>query len=369
MNGTNLTLIEILFTFSTALFLVVCFTPIAMKLAQHFKIMDKPNPRKTHKIAIPYLGGVAIYFAFLVACTLFIPVSKEMLGILVGGTILMCVGAIDDKMDISAKLRLVIQIACAVLAVKSGIVIEGIGIPFSSSYIALGIFSVPLSVLWIVTVTNVVNFIDGLDGLASGTAAIASITLMIVAWRMSYYDVVVMAVALAGACIGFLFYNFHPAKIFMGDAGALFIGFVLACLSIKGPMKGATFATMFVPLLALGLPLLDTMVVFFNRIKAGKSPMKADRQHIHHILYDNGLTQKQTVLWLYAISACLGLAAVEINNVQGRIIAFSVGLLGMILFVVARTIRTKEIDDDTKGYGNNFQRELQEELKRRKQDL
>ncbi len=368
MNGTNLTLIETIFTFCVALFLVICFTPIAMKLAQRFHIMDRPNPRKTHKVPTPYLGGVAIYFAFLVACTLFVPISKEMLGILVGGTILMFIGAVDDKMDISAKLRLLVQIGCAFLAVQSGIVIEGIGIPFSPGYISLGIFSIPLSMLWIVTVTNVMNFIDGLDGLASGTAAIAAVSLMIVAWRMNYIDVVVMAVALAGACMGFLFYNFHPAKIFMGDAGALFIGFVLACLSIKGPMKSATFATMLVPVLALGLPLFDTMVVFFQRIRAGKSPMKADRQHIHHILYDNGLTQRQTVLWLYAISTCLGLAAVEVNNVQGRIISLVVGLAGMFLFVVARTMNIKDMDDDTKGYGSNFKRELQEELKRRKQD-
>ncbi|MPN53532.1 Undecaprenyl-phosphate alpha-N-acetylglucosaminyl 1-phosphate transferase [bioreactor metagenome] len=125
---------------------------------------------------------------------------------------------------------------------------------------------------------------------------------------------------------------------------------------------------MLVPVLALGLPLFDTMVVFFQRIRAGKSPMKADRQHIHHILYDNGLTQRQTVLWLYAISTCLGLAAVEVNNVQGRIISLVVGLAGMFLFVVARTMNIKDMDDDTKGYGSNFKRELQEELKRRKQD-
>lgn len=365
MNGTNIPFLETFFTFCIALFLAICFTPIAMKVAQRLNIMDKPNARKTHKVAVPYLGGVAIYFAFLVACSLFVALSKEMIGILIGGTILLVVGAIDDKMDISAKLRLAVQIACAYLAVRCGIVIQGIGNPITGEYISLGFLSLPLSMLWIVTVTNVMNFIDGLDGLSSGTAAIASLTLMVVAWQMDLFEVVILAAALAGACIGFLRYNFHPAKIFMGDAGALFIGFVLACLSIRGPMKGATFATMLVPMLALGLPLFDTMIVFFKRIKAGNSPMHADRRHIHHILYDNGLTQKQTVLWLYAISICLGLSAIEVTSVHGRLISFLVGLIGVILFISARSLSKWEADVNTKGYGRRFVDELQEELKKR----
>ncbi|MCE5195627.1 MAG: undecaprenyl/decaprenyl-phosphate alpha-N-acetylglucosaminyl 1-phosphate transferase [Negativicutes bacterium] len=365
MNGTNISLLETVFTFSIALFLVICFTPIAMKLAQRLNIMDKPNARKTHTVAVPYLGGVAIYVAFLVACSLFVALSKEMLGILIGGTVLLIVGVIDDKLDISAKLRLVIQLGCAYLAVRSGIAIQGIGNPFNGEYISLGFLSTPLSMLWIVTVTNVMNFIDGLDGLAAGTAAIASLTLMVVAWQMDSSEVVLLSAALAGACIGFLRYNFHPAKIFMGDAGALLIGFVLACLSIRGPMKGATFATMLIPMLALGLPLFDTMIVFFKRIRAGKSPMHADRRHIHHILYDNGLTQKQTVLWLYAISICLGLSAIEVTSVHGRLISFVVGMVGVILFVSARSLNKLEAEVNTKGYGRKFVDELQEELKKR----
>lgn len=369
MNVVNLTFVEILFTFGTALFLSACFTPLALKLALRLKIVDKPNPRKTHQVPVPYLGGVAIYLAFLVSATFFLPLNREMWGMLIGGTVLMLIGAIDDSKDISAVLRLLVQIGCAVLAVRSGIVIEGIGIPFVDKYLKLRAFGPPLTVLWIVTVTNIMNFIDGLDGLAAGTAAIASLTLTVVAWRIDAYDVVVLALALGGACLGFLFYNFHPAKIFMGDAGALFIGFVLACLSVKGPMKVGTFATMLVPVFALGLPLLDTAVVFIRRIKAGNSPMKADRQHVHHVLYDSGLTQRQTVIWLYAISACLGFAAVEVNNLHGRVISLAVGVLGIILFVVARSQEVKELSADTKNYKDNFQQEVQEELKRRKKDL
>ena len=364
MNAINLTFVEILFTFGTALFLSVCFTPIAIRLALKFNIVDQPNPRKTHLLPVPYLGGIAIYLAFLVAATIFIPISSEMLGLFIGGTVLMIVGAIDDKKDISALLRLVIQIGCAILAVRSGILIEGIGLPFVDKYIKLRFFGPPLTVIWIVTVTNIMNFIDGLDGLASGTAAISAISLMVVAWRIDAYDVVILSLALAGACLGFLFYNFHPAKIFMGDAGALFIGFTLACLSVKGPMKVGTFATMLVPLMALGLPLIDTLVVFIKRIKSGQSPMKADRQHIHHVLYDSGLSQRQTVLWLYAISACFSFAAIEANNIQGRIISLGVGFLGLILFLVARSMGLKEMSAETKDYKGELAREIEEELKR-----
>jgi len=316
-----------------------------MDLAVRLNIIDRPtSPRKIHTRPIPYLGGVAIYAAFLVATAIFTQLSREVVAMLLGGGILMIVGAIDDKRDLSPRLRLLVQFGCALLATWSGIRVVGVGVPWGDSYLPLGFLSWPLTIIWIVAVTNVMNFIDGLDGLTAGTTVIVCVTLILVAWNEEAYSVMLMGVALSGASLGFLRYNFHPAKIFMGDAGAVFIGYVLGCLSVMGPMKSAAFMTMLTPVLALGLPIFDTAVVMFRRIRAGKSPMTADRTHAHHRLFDSGLSQRQTVLWLYAISTCFGLTAVGLTTLHGRLIAFITGLLGIALFSRAHYLESKRLD-------------------------
>ncbi len=313
---------------------LIC-TPYAGKLAVRFGIMDKPNPRKVHKEPTPYLGGLAIYAAFVAAILIFHPLDRQMIGMLIGGTFLMIMGALDDKFDLPAKVKLVGQIAAAGVAVASGLRIEWFSNPFGG-YIFLGVFSIPLTMLWIVAVTNVLNFVDGLDGLAAGVSTISSVTLLIVAWRSGQSESILITAALAGAALGFLRYNFNPARIFMGDCGALFLGYILATVAIDGLMKSATTIAIAVPVLALGLPILDTAFVMFRRFLDGKSLMAADRGHLHHILYDSGMSQRQTVLWLYAISACLGLSAVELTTAQGRVSGIILGLIGLGLFFTAR---------------------------------
>ena len=332
--------------------LALAATPLAMRLAWYLNIVDNPNKaRKVHTRPIPYLGGVAIYFAFLVATLLFNELSTEIIAMLVGGFILMVVGALDDKKDLSPRLRLVVQFGCALLAVASGIHIVGFSVPFISDFIPLGILSWPLTIIWIIATTNVINFIDGLDGLSAGTTVIVCLTLIFVAWGSAdqglynYGAVIMLCLAMIGSSLGFLRYNFHPARIFMGDAGAYFIGYVLGCLSVIGPMKQAALLTMLTPAIALGLPIFDTAVVMFRRVREERSPMSADRTHAHHRLFDSGFSQRQTVLWLYAISTCFGLAAVSISTPQGRIIALVTGVVGVCLFVYAHRLESKRIND------------------------
>ena len=336
-------LFELAVILLTATALALCCMPIAMQMAHRFGIVDRPNARKTHARIIPYLGGVAIFVAFLVATLVFVHVTREILVILVGATIMMITGALDDKFDLSAKLRLLVHFSCALLVTWGGVSIAGIANPFNGEYIPLGILSWPLSILWIMGISNAINWIDGLDGLSAGSTVIICATLIIIAWQEGNAQGMLMLAALAGASLGFLYYNFYPAKVFMGDAGAMFIGFVLGCLSIQGTMKNATFAAVAAPVIALGLPLFDTAVVMFRRILAGKSPMSADRTHAHHRLFDNGFSQKQTVLWLYAVSICFGLAAIGITSTHGRVVAFVVGLFGILMFIYAHRLESKRV--------------------------
>ena len=368
----SLSAMKIAFTLIVSLGLSLICTPLAMDLAKRLGIIDRPgSARKVHKEPVPYLGGVAIYISFLVATLVFVDLSPEVIAILLGGFVLMVVGAIDDKYDISAKLRLVVQFLCALLAVFSGVCIVGITHPFTHEFLFLEGLGVPLSILWIIATTNVMNFIDGLDGLTGGTTVIVSLTLFFVAWNSGLAGlegaaaVMLLCTALIGASGGFLRYNFHPAKIFMGDSGAYFIGYVLGCLSIIGPMKQAAVMTMIAPVLALGLPLFDAAVVMFRRIRSGRSPMAADRSHAHHRLFDSGMSQRQTVLWLYAISSCFGLAAISITSNEGRIAAFITGLIGIALFGYAQRLTSKrsamqETKDLTKA--------VREYMRRREED-
>ena len=331
-------------TLGVSLVLALCFTPVAMYMARILNVMDKPSARKVHVEPKPYLGGVAIYIAFIVGTLLYTELTQEVIAILIGATIMMLVGALDDKFDLPAKPRLALQFGCAFLAVWSGVRVEVIANPFTNEYISLGIFSWPLTILWIITTTNTMNFIDGLDGLTAGTTVIVSASLALVAWRQDAVGVMFMVMALAGSCLGFLRYNFNPAKIFMGDAGAIFIGYCLGCLTVLGPMKHAAFWTMIAPVIALGLPIFDTAIVMFRRIKRGQSPMQADRTHAHHRLFDNGMSQRQTVFWLYAISICFGVAAIGITSQVGRLAAMAVGILGFFLFLYAHRLDSKKVD-------------------------
>lgn len=302
-----------------ALLISLICTPIIKSLAHRVGAVDVPkDSRRMHDHPIPRMGGLAIFLGFFLSVLWFVPLSEPRKGMLLGAVIIVVLGIFDDILDLNAKLKFIVQIVAALVAVVSGNVIEVISNPniFSSNpYWVLGWLSVPVTVLWIVAITNAVNLIDGLDGLACGVSTISSMTMLVIALAVSEGEVAMMMAALAGACVGFLPYNLNPAKIFMGDTGSAFLGYILGVVSIQGLFKYAAIISFVVPFLMLGLPIFDTCFAFVRRLAKGQSPMHADRSHIHHRLIDMGLSQKQAVAVLYIISAILGLSAVVLTTV------------------------------------------------------
>ena len=316
-------------------------TPVVRSLAFRIGAVDVPKDgRRMHDHPIPRMGGLAIFFGFLLSVLVFLPLSLQLRSMLLGAVVIVILGIFDDIYALSAKLKFVVQIAAALIAVLGGnqiTVLSNINVFSSEPYWELGWLSYPISVLWIVAITNAVNLIDGLDGLACGVSTISSMTLLVIALNVSEPDVAVLTAALAGACIGFLPYNLNPAKIFMGDTGSTFLGFVLATVSIQGLFKFYTIFSFAVPFLMLALPIFDTCFAILRRVSKGQSPMAPDRGHIHHRLIDMGFSQKQAVAVLYVISAILGLSAVVLTtNGTIRAMLFLValcvagGMAGMI---------------------------------------
>ncbi len=301
-----------------ALLISFIATPVVKALAQKMGAVDVPKDgRRMHDHPIPRMGGLAIFFGFLLSTLLFVPMSQSLRGMLLGGVIIVILGMLDDIYALPAMPKLLVQIVAALVAVLHGNVIQVLSNPniFSSNpYWTLGIWAIPVTVIWIVAITNAVNLIDGLDGLAVGVATISSLTMLVIAMLVSDGLVALMMAALAGGCIGFMPYNLNPAKIFMGDTGSTFLGFILATASIQGLFKFYTIVSFAVPFLMLGLPLFDTCFAILRRVARGQNPMSPDRSHVHHRLIDVGFNQKQAVAILYIISAILGLSAVVLTT-------------------------------------------------------
>ena len=301
-------IVSFAFTFAT--------TPLVRRFAFKIGAIDIPKDnRRMHKKPTPRIGGLAIIFGFTVATLCFAQPSRQLYGTLAGAAIIAVMGVIDDCKNLPAKLKFVIQIIAALVVVFAGdIKIDVFTNPnFLSDnpyWVLPEWLSVTLTVIWIVFITNAVNFIDGLDGLAAGVSAIMSISLVFISIRVGEYSIAILGIALMGSCFGFLPFNFNPAKIFMGDTGSTFLGFMLATLSRQGVFKSYAVISFAVPLLILGLPLFDALFAMIRRILRGQSPMTADRGHLHHRLVDMGFSQKQTVFILYAISGVLGITAV-----------------------------------------------------------
>lgn len=334
------TIVYVIAAFIVAGLLSYFFTPPVMKFAHKVGAIDVPkDERRMHTKPIPRLGGLAIFLSFL--CSILVlgnftgMLDKQMLCVLLGAIVIVVLGVFDDICALNAKLKFVVQILAAMLPVcVGGIRIELLTNinPFSDApYLHLGIWAIPITVLWIVGITNAVNLIDGLDGLAAGVSSIAAITVLAVALLTGNLEIAIAMGALAGACIGFLPFNFNPAKIFMGDTGSMFLGYMLSSLSIMGLFKFYTVISFAVPFLILGLPIFDTANAIVRRIASGKSPMSPDRGHVHHKLIDMGFNQKQAVAILYAISGTLGLTAVVLTS-SGEIKAMV--LLAAIILIV-----------------------------------
>ena len=315
------------------------FTPIVKKIAFKFNVLDIPvDARKVHKKPIPLLGGVAIYISFI--STLIFKsgkLSSSEMGIIIGATIIVIGGIIDDKYDIRPRYKLVFQILSSIVLIIFGLEINLVTNPGLSEnlYLSLGWLSIPITILWVIGITNALNLIDGLDGLAAGVALISSITMFIIAILSNRPDAAILTAILSGAILGFLPYNFNPASIFMGDTGAQLLGFLLAAISIEGTIKSAAAFAIAVPILALGIPIYDTMFAVIRRKLNGKPIMQADRGHLHHRLLDMGLTQKETVLVMYMISAILGGVAIIAMQISSQRAYFVLAVVMIVLVIIA----------------------------------
>jgi len=335
--------------------LVVSFlmTPVVKTFAYKVGAIDVPKDnRRMHKVPIPRLGGLAIFIGFMISILLFVRITPEMKSILLGAVIIVVLGVVDDIMALPAGIKFVIQIGAALIPATSGVQILAFSNPniFSDNlYWVLGNLSIPITVLWIVGLTNAVNLIDGLDGLANGVSAISATTMLVIALLASEAQVAIVMAALVGACAGFMPYNLNPAKMFMGDTGATFLGFILATMSIQGLFKYYAVISFVVPFLILGLPIFDTAFAFIRRIAHGQNPMHADRSHIHHRLIDMGLNQKQAVATLYVISAILGLSAVVLTTGGEQKAMLLFASLCIVAVVTAKVVFPKHKEEPTEA--------------------
>lgn len=325
-------------------------SPVVKHFAYKVGAVDVPKDgRRMHKEPIPRLGGLAIFFGFMFSILLFLKINTQFRSILLGAAIILVLGIVDDITPLPAKLKFVVQIVAALIPAMNGVVIRVLSNPnllSENAYWNMGMLSIPVTVLWIVAITNAVNLIDGLDGLAIGVSAISATTVLIIALMVSEMQVAIAMAALVGACVGFMPYNINPAKMFMGDTGATFLGYILATMSIQGLFKFYAVISFAVPFLILGLPIFDTSFAFIRRIAHGQSPMQADRGHIHHRLIDMGLSQKQAVATLYVISAILGLSAVVLTTRgEEKAMLFFVALC-VVAVVAAQAVFPKEIREE-----------------------
>lgn len=312
-------------------------TPYIKQLAVKIGAVDKPDKRKVHTQVMPRLGGLAIYLATMLAIVCSMPITRDLLGILLGGTWIVIVGVLDDKYSLPARVKLAGQVIAAVILVAFDVKIEWLNNPFGG-YFYLEYLSIPFTVFWVISFINVVNLIDGLDGLAAGVSGIASITVILVAVHQGYFPVATLTAALAGGIIGFIHYNFNPATIFMGDTGSMFIGYMLAAISIFGAVKSAATIALLVPAIALGLPIMDTAFAILRRYSNGRPIFQPDKGHLHHRLLAMGLSQRQAVLLMYGISIVLCLAAFVLAEANVYVAAVVILLILVGIAVGAKRI-------------------------------
>lgn len=335
--------------FVIALALALILTPLVKKFAHLVGAVDVPNARKVHTRIMPRLGGLAIYLGFIgsfFAIIAFLPNEimspfhlKFIKAVLVGGTIIVITGAFDDRFDLPAKLKFLLQIAAACVVVfVFDVQINFVNMPFGSTMQHLVEWiSIPITILWIVGVTNAINLIDGLDGLAAGVSGISILTILIMAVITGMPPVIMLSALLIGSITGFMKYNFHPAKIFMGDSGSLFLGFCIAMLSLYS-FKQVTLVSFVIPLLIIGVPLSDTFFAIIRRLVNNKPIFGADKGHLHHRLQDLGLSHRKAVLVIWGISALFGAVAIIqgalITNKGANWITFAVLLIIIFLLQV-----------------------------------
>lgn len=328
------------------------FVPLSIKIARRFGVMDAPDPRKVHAAPVPRWGGLGIALSFLAAlliCYLVFPRFEQLLaykyrisngkiislleqfwGIILGSLFVLILGMKDDKTPISAKVKLPLQIIASYVAMDYGVRLSGITLPFSDHYTGFPLIaSQAVTVLWLTGFMNTVNLVDGLDGLAGGICAIAAGTFLVVAILQGQSQIAVFAkqlklsgvlsAALCGSCIGFLWFNFHPAKVFMGDGGALFLGFMLGTITVTGTLKTTAFFSLIIPIVVVALPVLDVAVSIVRRWRNGGQIFTADAGHLHHQLLRHGWSHRETVLGIYVATLILSLFSILLTVFKGKV--------------------------------------------------
>jgi UDP-GlcNAc:undecaprenyl-phosphate GlcNAc-1-phosphate transferase len=334
--------------FALSALLSAILTPLVRRLALRIGAVSLPGGRHIHDRAIPRLGGVAIVLAFCAPIVALFVVESSValilrsdpvkaIGLFVGGAIMCLVGVVDDTKGLRASQKLLGQLAVATLAFACGFRIDGVTLPLIGS-VSMGVFAWPITALWIVGIINAVNLIDGLDGLAGGVVFFAGLTNFVVAYLTGSIFVALVMAAMLGAVLGFLFYNFNPARIFMGDSGSYFLGFVLAASSLVGTaQKASTSVALLVPIVALGVPIFDTLFAMVRRFLERRPIFSPDRGHLHHRLLDMGITHRRAVLVIYGVSVAFAVSAIAISlgrnwQVGLALIASTTILLGLLRF-------------------------------------
>ncbi len=321
----------------------IILTPIIRRMALALGIVDKPGGRKVHRKNMPTLGGIAIAAAFFAGITVAFKAvpgamsafSLKFSGLCVGSAIILLLGIVDDIRPLKAKLKLVFQVIAALILIGCGFTVQEVTIPFFGKF-SLGISGAVFSMLWIVGIVNAINLLDGLDGLAAGVSGIASFFIFLSAVGQNDYVVAFLAFALTGACAGFLPFNFYPARIFMGNPGSMFIGFILAAISIISFQKSSTVITLFIPVIALGVPIIDTLLAIVRRLSKKKHIFQADKEHIHHKLLFREESQRRVVLSLYFLSVCFGMIALSFRGIKGL---YAIVALGVVILVTYKWMK------------------------------
>ena len=333
-------ILGVLIPFATAGAVAALSTPIVSRVACALRVIDRPNERKVNRREnIPLLGGISVALGLFVGLATGVllsgglPARGHLEGLLLGGLLLVGIGAFDDRFSLNAPPKFAVQLAAAGVAIFYGFRIDQITDPFSRTMWVMPDWLVwSVTTLWIVGVTNALNLIDGLDGLATGVAAIIGGTLTLICWQIGQPVGVLMGVTLVGALLGFLPFNFSPARIFLGDTGALFIGYVLSLLAIEGYAK-ASLLTFVVPLLALAVPIMDTMLSILRRLRRHSRVFSADRLHMHHRLLESEGSQRSAVLSLYFLTACFCVIALSFTRLEG------IAAILFLVMVIALTYR------------------------------
>jgi UDP-GlcNAc:undecaprenyl-phosphate GlcNAc-1-phosphate transferase len=329
-----------------AFVVVVLLTPAVGGMARLLGVVDRPEGRRINRRAVPRLGGLALFLGIFVPALAFLNVGRETRGLLLGAAVAVTVGAVDDFRGLAWWQKLAGQLASASIPAGFGIWVDRFTFPFLGIHSLPSWVGIPLTVIWIVAIMNMVNFLDGLDGLAAGVAAIAGGTFCVIALSLGKSEPAILSAIVLGASIGFLRHNFYPARIFMGDSGALLLGYVLAAVAVQGLLKTAATVALFFPLLVLAVPIIDTSFVVARRLKHGERVFEADQAHLHHRFLRRGFTQRTAALYMYAWCLTLAAAALATRFIPFRahgvwhlwptVAAAAIGLLalGMSIYTV-----------------------------------